>query len=172
MFLPHAAVRGHLRTVLADKARQGHAVDGLEEELRALPDSYDALHAFAGRLAELPLREDWPYREPSDLPGILAECDPGRPRGPWRPLDSRDVARRVEAAFLASACGCILGKPIESVTPTLTLHEIREALGPVGSGPCGTTSRRGRPTPSAARPTPTGRAPSARTSASSRRTTT
>ena len=48
-------LREHLQLVIAGKAEQGHVVDGLEEELRAPPDSYDALRSFARRLVELPL---------------------------------------------------------------------------------------------------------------------
>ena len=49
-------LRERLRLVIAGKAEQGHVVDGLEEELRALPDSYDGLWTFARRMGELPRR--------------------------------------------------------------------------------------------------------------------
>jgi hypothetical protein len=81
MLLPPALLRVRLLRVIADKSTQGHVVDGLVEELKALPNSYDALLEFANRLADLPIREDWPYVEPNDLPGILAECDPSRELG-------------------------------------------------------------------------------------------
>lgn len=125
-------LREHLRLVIAGKAEQGHVVDGLEEELRGLPDSYDALWAFARRLAELPLRADWPYVEPDDLAAIWAECDPTRPLGAIGAVDLDDSARRVEAAFLGSVCGCVLGKPLE-IQPTLA--EIRRALESTGEWP-------------------------------------
>ncbi len=132
MLASFQVLREHLRLVIAGKAEQGHVVDGLEEELRALPDSYDALWAFARRLAELPLHTDWPHVEPDDLAAIWAECDPARPLGAIGAVDLDDSARRVEAAFLGSVCGCVLGKPLE-IQPTLA--EIRRALESTGEWP-------------------------------------
>ncbi len=125
-------LRHQLHLVIASKREQGHVVEGLHDELDALPDSYDALYAFAGRLAQLPLRDDWPYVEPNDLEGIWAECDPDRPLGPIAQVDLDDSARRVETAFLSSVCGCVLGKPLE-INPTL--DEIRAALDSIGEWP-------------------------------------
>jgi ADP-ribosylglycohydrolase len=132
MFPTYDQLREMLRLVILNKEEQGHVVGGLVEELAILPDSYDFLHAFAGRLARLPLREDWPYVEPDDLAGIWAECDPARPLGALPGLDLADAARRAEAGFLGSVCGCILGKPLE-VNPTLA--ELRAALEPSGDWP-------------------------------------
>src|SRR5690349_19923113 len=99
-------LRSHLRTIVRDRERQGHDTAGLDSELDALPDSYDRLAAFAVRLAQLPLRPTWPYREPDDWAGIEAELDPDRPRGPLARLDPAQTARRVESAFLGRVCGC------------------------------------------------------------------
>ena len=109
MLPSYGLLRERLAAVIADKRQQGHDVAGLVDELQNLPDSYDALAALARRLADLPVRADWPYVEPSDLEGIWAECDPLRPLGPISTVDLEDAARRVEAAFLASVCGSILG---------------------------------------------------------------
>ncbi|MBN1400564.1 MAG: ADP-ribosylglycohydrolase family protein [Anaerolineae bacterium] len=125
-------LRQHLTTVIADKEAQGHRTEGLAERLAGLPDSYDALWALALELRDLPLRPDWPYREPNDLDEIWAECDPRRPTGALADVDLQDSAERVETAFLASACGCILGKPLE-VDPAL--DEIRAAAQVVGAWP-------------------------------------
>ena len=128
---------GTLRTlvaaVLADKTEQGHHVDGLVEQLAAVPDSYDALMAFSERLAELPLRADWPWVEPDDLPGIWAEAEPSRQLTP-HPFDHEQVAARIECAWLARVSGCILGKPFE-FDPTLA--ELRAVLEPAGEWPLG-----------------------------------
>lgn len=125
-------LRRRIEGVITSKARQGHVVDRLGEELSALPDSYDALMEFAGRLVDLPMREDWPYHEPNDLAGIWAECDPDRPGGAMCEVDLDDAARRVEAAFLGSVCGCMLGKPVE-FDPTMA--QLREALEATGEWP-------------------------------------
>ena len=132
MLPTYRALRNILKTVIANKAEQGHVTEGLEQTLDLLPDSYDALWALARRVADLPLRADWPYVEPSDLDGIWAECDPSRPVGPVGKIDLADSARRVEQAFLSSCAGCILGKPLE-INPTL--DEIRRALEAIGDWP-------------------------------------
>jgi ADP-ribosylglycohydrolase len=132
MILTTRSLRELLRAVIADKEAQGHVVTGLDAELAGLPDSYDGLTDFARKLAGLPLREDWPYVEPNDLDEIWAECDPGRPLGTIGDVDLDDSARRAEAAFLSSVCGCILGKPLEIRS---TLAEIRAALESIGEWP-------------------------------------
>ncbi len=132
MFPATSQLREMLRMVILNKEEQGHVVDGLAEELYSLPDSYDFYYAFARRLATLPLRSDWPYVEPNDLPGIWAECDPHRPTGALGEVDLDDAARRVEAGFLGRVCGCILGKPLE-MRPTLA--ELRYALERTGEWP-------------------------------------
>lgn len=130
--MPIRQLRAALCQVIVNKKTQGHQVDGLAAELAALPDSYDALADFSERLADLPIRDDWPYVEPSDLSGILTECDPARVRGRLRPIDPAEAAGRVEAAFLGSVCGCVLGKPVE-IDPTLA--ELRDALEATGAWP-------------------------------------
>jgi hypothetical protein len=57
---------------------------------------------------------------------------PKRGRDPIAPVDLDDATRRVEAAFLGSVCGCVLGKPIE-INPTL--DELRVALEKIGEWP-------------------------------------
>lgn len=126
------SLRRMLSRVIDDKAEQGHLTEGLTQELAALPDSYDALLAFAQRLSELPLHPDWPYHEPNDLSQIWAACDSTRPVEPIGHLASGEMTARIETAFLSSVCGCILGKPLEL---GLTLSEIRQAAERVGEWP-------------------------------------
>ena len=127
-----ALLRRRLDMTLTDKTEQGHITDGLRDELRGLPDSYDRLMDFARRLADLPLRDDWPYVEPNDRDAIEAELAPDRPRGPMTALDAKETAARVETAFFSSVCGCMVGKPLE-VPPTLA--EVRTALEAIGEWP-------------------------------------
>lgn len=130
MLPSYALLRSSLAQVIADKAEQGHLVTGLTEELAGLPDDYERLAGFARRLARLPLRAGWPYVEPSDLPGILAECAPDRPRGGVGPVTR--AAERIRAGFLGSVCGCILGKPVESM---LTLDQLEGVLSSLDEWP-------------------------------------
>jgi ADP-ribosylglycohydrolase len=120
-------LRGLVGHVLSDKDEQGHEVVGLREELAAVPDSYDALLAFARRLRDLPLRADWPWVEPSDLDGIQSVAV-----FPPAVVPAGDVSARIETAFLARVAGCILGKPFE-FDPTL--DELRGVLEPAGEWP-------------------------------------
>ncbi|CAA9278667.1 MAG: hypothetical protein AVDCRST_MAG77-3665 [uncultured Chloroflexi bacterium] len=132
MLPSYRLLREQLTQVIQNKEEQGHHVKGLAAELEALPDSYDALAAFATRLRDVPLRGGWPHVEPSDLEGIWAECDPQRPMGAMCKVDLGDAAGRVEAAFLGSVAGCVLGKPLE-VRPTLV--DLEEWLGELGEWP-------------------------------------
>jgi ADP-ribosylglycohydrolase len=125
-------LRKQLQTILENKHEQGHATAGLADELAALPESYDAFAAFARRVADLPLREDWPYVEPSDWETICRESDPSRPLASLAVLEPKVVAGRIETAFLSSVCGCTLGKPLE-FNPTLEM--LRPALEALGEWP-------------------------------------
>ena len=124
-------LRTFLDQVIADAAEQGLATDGLSEELAGLSPSIDTYAAFAKRIADLPLRDDWPYTEPNDLESIRAECDPGRPEMVGT-LGSDETAGRIRAAFMARICGCMLGKGFEI---DVTLDEIRSALDSTGEWP-------------------------------------
>ena len=126
MLLPtFQSLREQLMVVLDNKQEQGHIVIGLAETLANLPDSYDALATFARSLSDLPQEVDWPFDEPNALDAIWASCDPARPLGAIGTMSADESAWRVEAGFLASVCGCMLGKPVE-INPTL--DELRDAL--------------------------------------------
>lgn len=124
--------RALLREVIRNKQEQGFETFGLADRLEWLPESYDALFEFADSLAALPLRPDWPYVEPNNLDAIWDECDPDRPTLLLATIEPEEAADRVEAAFLGSVCGCILGKPLE-VRPTL--DEIRRAAQAIDEWP-------------------------------------
>ena len=109
MFLKIATLRERLHAVILNKGEQGYVTEGLDKELDSLPDSYDRLIEFAEGLASLSVRSDWKYVEPNDLDGIWAEASPNRPVGQIADVNLDDSTRRVEAAFLGSICGCILG---------------------------------------------------------------
>lgn len=128
LLLPPEALRALLVRVVGDKAEQGHDVTGLDADLAALPPSYDELAAFAQRLAELPLRADWPFVEPDDLDGIRGECDGAGELA----VDAAAVGGRIETAWLGRVAGCVLGKPFE-FDPTL--DELRAVLEPAGEWP-------------------------------------
>ncbi|MFD0713587.1 ADP-ribosylglycohydrolase family protein [Paenibacillus sp. GCM10027626] len=133
MLPSYPVLRGLLGSVIKNKEQQGHDVAGLQERLASLPDSYDALNAFAHELVSLPMRDDWPYEEPSGLEEIRAESDPARPLKVGS-LTAKEKAAHAETAFLSSLCGCVLGKPIEEF-PFATLDDVRSALQTTGDWP-------------------------------------
>lgn len=129
MLIKIQTLRERLHGVVLNKGEQGHDIEGLEEELDNLPDSYDELIDFSKKLSSLKIRLNWSYVEPNSINEIMSEMDPSRPKGQIKEIDLEDSAKRVEAAFLGSLCGCMLGKPLEA---QFTGHEIRKALEEIG----------------------------------------
>ena len=125
-------LRERLHGVVLNKGEQGYDIEGLQDELDNLPDSYDEFVKFTKNLLNLKIRKDWSYVEPSSIYDILNEMDPSRPKGQITEIDYEDSSKRVEAAFIASLCGCILGKPLEQ---KFTGHEIRKALEEINEWP-------------------------------------
>ena len=125
-------LREWLHGVVLNNGEQGYDIEGLQDELDNLPDSYDELVKFTKNLLNLKIRKDWSYVEPSSIYDILNEMDPSRPKGQITEIDYEDSSKRVEAAFIASLCGCILGKPLEQ---KFTGHEIRKALEEINEWP-------------------------------------
>lgn len=123
-----AQLRRLIALAIVDLSEQGHHVRGLDAQFGAVPDSYDALAAFAAGLDAVPMRDDWPWHEPSDLAGIRAASAPGRPGALPSPADPH----RIRTAWEARIAGCILGKPFEFEP---TLDELRDALQPAGAWP-------------------------------------
>ena len=118
--------------MILNKKDQGHQIDNLQDELDDLPSNYDDLMNFAKKLSSLEIKSDWPYVEPNSINEIFNEMDPSRPLGKIGKVDLADSAKRVEAAFLGSICGCILGNPLEA---QLTGQEIKLALTEIDEWP-------------------------------------
>ena len=125
-----AGLKAFLLADIDSRAEEGYDVAGLKAEVEACQGTYDGLERLARRAAAAPLRADWRYVEPIGPDEIAAEWD--RPRDPIAAVDLADASRRVEAAFLGSVCGCMLGKPLEVRS---TLEEIRGAAEAVGEWP-------------------------------------
>jgi ADP-ribosylglycohydrolase len=133
VFLSKDQIRSALATCINDAAAWGVEDAGLHDELRAVPDSYDALYEFAESLAARPLRTDWPFVEPLGFASVKAEWSPDATDddlAAGAPTD--ELASRVEAAFYGRVAGCILGKPVE-VMPTA--KQLKGALEPLGHWP-------------------------------------
>lgn len=131
MFCSINAIKRNLETEVHDKKSAGFDVEGMDERLRSLPDSYDKLFEFAQELARVSLRSDWPYIEPSDFRDIKTEAEWNSPKS--APAPSEAVLReKARAAFMGSVVGCMLGKPVEA---KLEMKELRKALEEAGEWP-------------------------------------
>lgn len=81
-------------------------------ELPRTPIREELADVFWKAIVSAPMRVDYPYQEPSDLPGIQA----ARPanRAQWKaPARDEALIRKMRGAWLGRVCGCLLGKPIE-----------------------------------------------------------
>jgi ADP-ribosylglycohydrolase len=98
---------------------EGKDLSGLEGEfaaLAALDLDEEAGQQRAAALLDatlaLPIQPDYPYVEPSDLPGIQA----ARPEPTARPacaLNEAELQNKALGAWAGRASGCLLGKPAE-----------------------------------------------------------
>lgn len=103
-----------LAAELADREVSGFEVADLEAVVNdAVKDGTAADHQrLLTQLDAAPLREDWPYVEPSDLSSIQAAF-PEMPTVPaWAGSDD-DLRERIAGAWLGRCAGCNLGKPVE-----------------------------------------------------------
>ena len=73
-----------------------------------------AIKALAAEMARTPIREDFPFEEPSELPAILA-ASPSAVRPPVLPdlPDDETLTDRLRGAWIGRIAGCLLGKPVE-----------------------------------------------------------
>ncbi len=77
------------------------------------PRNQLAAQALLDWTADLPLRPDFPYQEPSDLEGIRAARPAARPALPPLRLTDAELRDRAYGAWLGRVAGCLLGKPVE-----------------------------------------------------------
>jgi ADP-ribosylglycohydrolase len=134
MLPSYKVLRELLKKVIMDKEEQGYVTDELYDELKRIPDSYDAIDCFSKKLSKLKLREEWEYNEPYSLEKIWEECDPKRPLSRIGSFNSELFSEKTKIAFLSSVCGCILGKPLEEF-PCPTYYEIKDSLMKAGQWP-------------------------------------
>ncbi len=104
-----------LRAELKQRSEEGCDVTGFESRIEESIASGDEkrINDVYAELMALPVRPDFPFREPSDLPGIRRL----RPEGPRRmdvALSERDWSDKFLGAWLGRCAGCTLGKPLES----------------------------------------------------------
>ncbi len=98
-----------LKGELVQRSEEGCDVTAFAE---ADKDDVEVLQAIFAELDMLPIREDFPYKEPSTLEEIRAT----RPNGPRKmrthSLES-ELKDKILGAWLGRCAGCCLGKPVE-----------------------------------------------------------
>ncbi|HOF88583.1 MAG TPA: ADP-ribosylglycohydrolase family protein [Armatimonadota bacterium] len=109
--------RGDLEIERAQCLDEGKDLSSLEAEFAALAALEEGSEEFLARAealldatAALPVRADFPHREPSDLAGIQA----ARPAAVALPgVDEAAVLDKALGGWQGRAAGCLLGKPAE-----------------------------------------------------------
>ncbi len=103
---------------LRQREEEGCEVAALREGVDRLAERTPArLDAILQELSTLMSRPAFPYREPSDWPGIQAER-PGRPRPRDRDVPADQLLDKIRGGWLGRCAGCLLGKPVEGLHKT------------------------------------------------------
>ena len=117
---------------LVQSNEEGKDISAFEEIFRAaakLPEC-EAKVKIADTLFEVvlnaPTRDDYPYREPSDLETIKLLRPAGEKIGFGKP--SGDLYDKIYGGWVGRVCGCLLGKPIEGIR-TNELHPFLKETG-------------------------------------------
>lgn len=104
---------------------EGKQVDQWEEICKYISEHWQdegmeqLADALYHTLLDAPVREDYPYVEPSDLEGIRSQRPPRKTQLP--PVASQEILRdKMAGAWIGRIAGCLLGKPVEGYrTPRL-----------------------------------------------------
>ena len=96
-----------------EEGRDPVAIDKIRSRLDALDASeHERIAALWYELLEIPVRNDFPFVEPSDLESIRNEREDG-PRCMLFSLTDDALLDRMYGAWLGRSVGCGLGKPVE-----------------------------------------------------------
>lgn len=113
----HAALHFEYRQ-LADGGRERDRLAGAFEEAFDTdpedPALAERVRDLLDRGPELPLREDYPYHEPTALPELRAARPDHRPGAAT--LDPETARDAIHGGWLGACAGCLLGKPVQGWT--------------------------------------------------------
>jgi len=107
---------------LKQSINEGKEIDFLEEKLRAYsqienghPDKENMAGYIIDSLQELPVRKDFPFKEPSALEAIKKErpADINYHKFERSLLNEEKLFDKIYGAWLGRCSGCLLGQPVE-----------------------------------------------------------
>jgi len=104
-------LRALVHDEIVQRAEEGADTTGFMERWQQAKEA-DALWSLYRDLTALPIREDFPYEEPSDLSAIRQARDEGV-RRLMMVICGEDLLDRLYGAWLGRVAGCMLGKPVE-----------------------------------------------------------
>ncbi len=83
-------------------------------DLETLRKMEPSLAEIGERIASSPMKQDFPFYEPSDYDSIVA-ASPSKGKNPALPApgDRESIRHRIKGAWLGRMAGCLLGKPVE-----------------------------------------------------------
>ncbi len=97
-----------------EEGRQPAAMAALQKEFDEAGDDATALRSIWHRVRAVPIRADFGFIEPSDLPSIIAARPTANARRWEVPTDRDFLYDRLYGAWLGRCAGLALGKPVES----------------------------------------------------------
>ena len=119
------------------EGRSAEALDALRPALEQAGDDAKKLHEIYSALTRISIPDSFPFKEPSDLPGIQALRPSNPPQMPVR-LNEKQLFDRMYGAWLGRCVGCALGKPVECFmgphAGVSSRDRIKTYLAAVGSG--------------------------------------
>jgi len=116
MFISIGDLKSSIYKRIVMLKKQGYEINEWEEKLNAVPDSYDALIAFAHTMnGEIKIRADFPYNEPDGLENIK-ELRPEEHKDFIQSyISETEIKDKVYGGVAGRMVGCILGKPLDVV---------------------------------------------------------
>jgi ADP-ribosylglycohydrolase len=95
-----------------EEGKDTDAIKALRREYEGAIGNDSTLARIHADLVALPVREDFPYREPNDLAEIRA-LRQGQVELDQTPFSDGELLDRLHGAWLGRCVGCALGKPVE-----------------------------------------------------------
>ena len=123
----------NIKNDFRQSTEEGKDVAQYEEVVNAVanmpegPVRDDCADVLFKAMLDAPMKEGYPYVEPSDLKGIR-EARPEKRKDFAPSLQENALREKIHGAWLGRICGCLLGKPVEGLNSKV-IKKIIEAAG-------------------------------------------